>query len=520
MNLLERLLERVGETPEATAIIAPNGERVSFADLERRSAKLAALLLQRGVGRGDAVLVLVPLSTELYVTLAAVFRLGAVVMILDPAAGLAHLARCCALNPPKALVGVPLAHLLSLISPSLRRIPLRLCAKGWFPGAIPFSAANHLEGRADLEPVSPDAPALLTFTSGTSGTPKAALRSHGLLLAQLSALEILLDAQPHDVDLATLPIVALANLATGMTTAIPSVSLRRPAKLNTAPILEQIATQRITRTAASPALLERLADATLAQQLSLPGLTRIFSGGGPVFPRVLEKLARVAPNAQIISVYGSTEAEPIAHIAFDELQPGDLELMRGGRGLLVGVPVLEIELRIVPNSSGQRLTFSSRAELDAASLAPEQIGEIVVTGPHVLPGYLHGRGDEETKFRVSEQVWHRTGDAGYLDAHGRLWLSGRADARMTDARGEIYPFSVECAATEFPGVRRSALLQHRDQRVLCVEWTPGATGNESKLLERLRWAHVDAVRGIPSLPMDARHNAKVDLKRLRVLLER
>ena len=135
MNLLERLLERVAETPDATAIIAPNGERVSFADLERRSARLAALLQERGVRRGDAVLVLVPISLELYVTLAAVFRLGAVVMILDPTAGLAHIARCCALNPPKALVGVPLAHMIGLLSPSLRSIPIRLCARGWFPGA-------------------------------------------------------------------------------------------------------------------------------------------------------------------------------------------------------------------------------------------------------------------------------------------------------------------------------------------------------------------------------------------------
>lgn len=520
MNLLEQLLEHVAQTPDATAIIDQSGECISFADVEQRSARLASLLRERGVGRGDAVLVLVPISTELYVTLAAVFRLGAVVMILDPAAGLAHIARCCELNPPKALVGVPLAHLLTLVAPSLCRIPLRLCARGWFPGTTSLSAAPQLENHTVLEPVNPDAPALLTFTSGTGGAPKAALRSHGLLLAQLEALETLLGARPHDVDLATLPIVALANLATGVTTAIPAVSLRRPSTVKTAPILEQIAAQRVTRTAASPALLERLADAALMQRRTWPGLTRIFSGGGPVFPRVLEKLARVAPNARIISVYGSTEAEPIAHIAFNELQPSDLEAMRGGRGLLVGAPVPEIELRILPNRSGQTLAFSSKAELDAASLEPELIGEIVVSGPHVLPGYLHGRGDEETKFRVAGQVWHRTGDAGYLDAHGRLWLSGRADARIRDARGEIYPFSVECAATEFPDVRRCALLQHRDQRLLCVEWTRGTTRDEAALLERLRWAQVDAVRSVPSLPMDARHNAKVDLKRLRGLLER
>ena len=536
MNLLERLLNRVTATPTATAIIDRDSRAISFASLERESAQLAALIKAKGVRRGDAVLVLVPMSIELYVTLAAVLRIGAIVMILDPAAGLAHIERCCRLNPPCALVGVPVAHLLSLVSPGLRRIPIRVTAKGWFPFATPWNAKNTLEPRTvlepGLEPVGPDAPALLTFTSGTGGAPKAALRSHGLLLAQLAALETLLGARPRDVDLATLPIVALANLATGVTTAIPAVSLRRPSSVKTAPILAQMAAQHVTRTAASPALLERLADAALMQRQTLPGLTRIFSGGGPVFPRVLEKLARIAPNARIVSVYGSTEAEPIAHIAFDELQPSDLEAMRGGRGLLVGAPVPEIELRILPNTvantvpnlmpnrDAQRTQFSSKAALDAASLGPDSIGEIVVTGPHVLPGYLGGIGDEETKFRVDTQVWHRTGDAGYLDERGRLWLVGRASARIRDARGELYPFSVECAATQIPGVRRCALLQHRDQRLLCVEWTRGAARDEAALLERLEWAQVDAVRSVPSLPMDARHNAKVDLKRLRELLEK
>ncbi len=518
MNLLEGLLSQLEAHPERTAILDRDGSKMSFAELNLEGMRLAALLHARGVRAGDAVMVLVPMSVALYVTLAAVFRLGAVVMIVDPAAGLGHIQRCCRLNPPRALVGAPLAHALSLLIGALRHVPVRVTTRGWWLGAVPWAAKDHLEPHRSLEPATADTPALLTFTSGTSGTPKAAMRSHGLLLAQLAALESLLEPRENDVDLATLPVVALANLATGITTVIPDANLRQPAGINPAPIFEQIRVHRVTRTAASPALLERLADDALANGVTLPGLTRVFSGGGPVFPRVLEKLVRVAPNAELVSVYGSTEAEPIAHISFADLTPQDLQGMKSGRGLLVGAPVPEIELRVLQNRHNLPLEFSAQSDLELATLEPGATGEIVVSGAHVLPGYLHGAGDAETKFRVAGRVWHRTGDAGSLDAQGRLWLAGRAAARIADAQGEIYPFSVECAALEHPGVRRCAFLEYAGQRVLCVEWH--GADESGALLETLRWARVAEVRSVPTLPMDARHNAKVDLKKLRRLLGR
>jgi olefin beta-lactone synthetase len=518
MNLLEKLLERVKHDPDKIAIIDRDGSSISYANLERESAQLSTLLEKRGVKSGDAVMVLVPMGIPLYVTLAAVFRLGAVVMVVDPSAGLAHIERCCKLNPPRVLVGAPIAHALSLIIPSLRSVAIRITTRAWWPRASPWSAKDRLEPRPMIEPANPDTPALLTFTSGTSGIPKAAMRSHGLLLAQLAALEGLLEPQANDVDLATLPIVALTNLAAGMTTMIANANMRKPGAIHAGPVLEQIRQHNITRTAASPAFLERLADHALEHNQTLSSLTRVFSGGGPVFPRTLEKLSRVAVNAKLLSVYGSTEAEPIAHIAYHELEPDDLEAMKSGRGLLVGPPVPEIELRILKNQHDQKLEFSSQAEVERASLKPNRIGEIIVSGAHVLPGYLHGQGDSETKIWVEGRVWHRTGDAGQFDDQGRLWLAGRANARIADARGEIYPFSIECAALEFAGVSRCALVEHRGKRVLCVEWS--GTPQPERLLERLSWAQIDKVRGVSSLPMDARHNAKVDLKKLRAMLER
>ena len=152
--------------------------------------------------------------------------------------------------------------------------------------------------------------------------------------------------------------------------------------------------------------------------------------------------------------------------------------------------------------------------LTCAGIEP---GEIVVTGDHVLNGYVDGRGDEETKFEVEDKVWHRTGDAGYLDETGRLWLLGRCEAKIDDERGELYPFAVECAASHRDDVRRAAVVLIGGKRILAIE-TDMADAADS--IERsLAWANVDDVRVFNALPVDKRHNAKIDYPKLRAMIE-
>ena len=139
---------------------------------------------------------------------------------------------------------------------------------------------------------------------------------------------------------------------------------------------------------------------------------------------------------------------------------------------------------------------------------------------HVLKHYLHGAGEEETKFRVGGEIWHRTGDAGWLDAEQRLWLLGRCAARLTDSRGELYPFSVECAAVETLGVRRAAALAWRGRRTLVLELSGNLPRPDlSQLAGPLEWAGLDEIRFVPRIPVDRRHNAKVDYGALERLLD-
>jgi acyl-CoA synthetase (AMP-forming)/AMP-acid ligase II len=187
--------------------------------------------------------------------------------------------------------------------------------------------------------------------------------------------------------------------------------------------------------------------------------------------------------------------------------------------LLAGMPVETIQLRILRDQWGQPVGPYTQAEFAHAcrSGAP---GEIVVSGEHVLPGYLYGHGDEETKFRVDGVVWHRTGDAGYVDAQGRLWLLGRCQARIHDERGDLYPFAAETAVYQDPTVRRAAMVAHHGRRILALEYYQTSANCDLERLRReLAWTELDDIRVFRHIPVDKRHNAKIDYPALYRLLE-
>ncbi|ADV66814.1 AMP-binding protein [Deinococcus maricopensis] len=515
-NLAALLYALADERGPAPAIMDRRGRTLSFAGLAREARRVATVLAEGGVRAGDRALVLVPMSTDLYVTLAALWTIGAVPTVVDPSAGRAYVRRCLQRAAPRALIGIPKAHLLRLLVPEVRAVPLRFRVGGVVPGAADLRARPR--GPLVTPAVLPgEHPALVTFTSGSTGQPKVAVRTHTFLREQHRVLARHLDLRAGRTDLVTLQVVALMSLASGAAILLPDSALGRPARLDARAVLRQLARTPARMVAGSPALLDTLARAALARAAPLP-FERVYVGGGPVFPRTLEALQRAAPLAQLVSVYGSTEVEPIAHQAWADVTAEDLARTQAGGGLLAGRPVPELRVALLPPQDGP-FGYASEAALLAATCAPGEVGEIVVSGAHVLPGYLYGEGDADTKWRdpATGRVWHRTGDAGTLDGADRLWLLGRVGARVTDARGTLYPFAVEAAAMTHPRVRRAALLGAEGRRVLCVEWD-GAP--DAHLPSALAWAQLDEVRAVAQIPVDARHNAKVDYAQLRVTATR
>lgn len=523
-NLAALLHAQAAAYPDAPALLDATGRGVraySFAQLDDAVARAAALLYAHGVQPGDRVLVFHPMAADLYIALGALFRLGAAALFIDPGLGRAQIAAACARLAPQALLATPKAHLLRLTVPALRRIPLAI-ATGW---GAPWALAWRKLWRTppDAPPVmtSPETPALITLTSGSTGQPKIALRSQGFLQAQHAAIHATLGLGPGDRVVTTLPIFVLSFLTSGAAAILPAVDLRRPGRVDTPALLRQIEQHRATCLAASPALLEQIARACAAAGRTLPGITHIYSGGAPVFPDLLDAIQAAAPQARVTAVYGATEAEPMAHLERSAITSVDRERMQHGGGLLVGMPIAAVRLRILPDRWGTPLGPLDAATLDDQTLPAHRPGEIWVSGAHVLAGYWQGEGDAETKVHVGAQVWHRTGDAGYLDEAGRLWLLGRCAARVVDQFGVLYPFAVECAAHAFAEVKHAALVALGGERVLALELYQPLTATRRAALETaLAWAKLGRLLVLPRLPVDRRHNAKIDYPALRKLLER
>jgi acyl-CoA synthetase (AMP-forming)/AMP-acid ligase II len=276
--------------------------------------------------------------------------------------------------------------------------------------------------------------------------------------------------------------------------------------------------------AASPALLDQIARHCATHKLTLRHIRHVYTGGAPVFVDLMDQVAATMPNAKVQAIYGATEAEPVAALDHATIAAADRTRMASGGGLLVGAPVPSLSVRVIADRWGQPHGSYTPETWDALALK-SAVGEIVVTGPHVLTTVGPGEDATLTKITVGDQMWHRTGDAGTFDAAGQLWLLGRCAARLdrtlpdgTEER--LYPFAVESAAHTFAAVKHAALVAQAGRRVLAIElYTPQNAAWLATLESTLTWAKLDAVRILPRIPTDRRHNAKIDYPALRRLLD-
>jgi len=506
MNLVTLLEDRARDDGDRPALVEGVGRKrnsLSFAPLRDRVASSASSFIKSGLEKGDRVLFLHPVSIDLYVALLATMRIGAVPLLVDPGAGLKGLKQAMRTVRPEAWTGHGKGLLAAALLPSLwNRKRLR-------------TSGRHETVPASNPPatVEPSTPALITFTSGSTGRPKAAVRSHGFLLAQNRTLGRAIDLVPGEVDLVTLPVFALANLAHGVTSVL-AASGGEPAR-EALHVGEQLRTEGVTRCAAAPGFFAR----TIERGTDWKGCRKLFTGGGPVFPSLLDRIEKAAPSSRVCAVYGSTEAEPIAHVGLTDFGEPERDHMRSGGGLLAGHPVEEIDLAIVPGRWGEPIRPLDGIAFSSLCTPPGETGEIVVAGDHVLSGYLDGIGDEETKFRVDERVWHRTGDEGYRDEAGRLWLLGRSGAVIhRDGRPAVYPFAIETALSFHESIARSAVIGIGGEIILAVEWRKDPQPDERAQVESMGGEHgIDRILEFDHIPVDRRHRSKIlypELERL------
>lgn len=472
--------------------------------------KVRQNLIGFGIKKDIQLILLEPISSRLYILMMALWSLGATVVVFDPSATDEYIEKCLERINANYFIGCKKAMLLRFKLKSIRRIPHAHTVDAM------MSFITDIDDLFSPVELSEDSPALITFTSGRTGNPKVAVRTHGFLLKQYEVIVSTMDYQDTDMDLAVLAIFTLVNMARGITTVIPSESLSDIAKINSRVLVQQMFQTKVTRITTSPMLLKRVIDYAFAHHIVLPSMRRLNIGGGPVFPFMLNNMNAVFPNATLYLVYGSTEAEPIAEIKNEDIQGESIAKMQQGYGLIGGYVVNQIECKVIKNNYTKTIGTLTNNEFSELILEHEA-GEIVVSGGHVLGGYLNGVGDDENKFKVDNICWHRTGDMGVFDEENRLWLLGRSSATIQDARGIVYPFAVESAVYAKYQVNRCAVLQYQGKRILVVESNYETKNEIDKDKGNLK---IDQVIRLRRIPLDIRHRSKIDYGKLINLIQK
>ena len=484
MTLVSSFFTRAAQHPERIAIVEPGGARVSYGALARLICDHADAFRRAGVRAGDRILVTLKVEIPLYASLYALWSLGAVVVFPEPAMGLVGLRHAASIRIDAWLAPRPW-RVIGQLFPELRRIPRGLSPPAAVAGSRSAQAeADGLTATATAAAaVADEAPGLIFFTSGSTGKPKAIVYTHTFIRDQGRGLEPLFRPNPGEIDLVAFPLFVCECLDLGSTNVLPNWDLRKPRDADLDAILRYARAEGVTRLLLQPALCERLVDKPIA-----PSVRSVLTGGGPVYPDLLRRLADRVP--EVYSIYGSTEAEPIAHITAAEITPADWDAMNSGSGILTGRPVEQVRVRIVDD-------------------------EIQVTGPNVNKGYLDPAQNATTKQTDGEGVvWHRTGDAGRIDADGRLWLLGRLEGRV----GALFPFGVEAVARRWPNVKSAALCASPAGRPVLA--LTGAAASLDDWRRRARDLGIDDVILLDDMPLDRRHASKIEYVKLRQLLNK
>lgn len=539
------LLDAVAaERPFQRASVVPrvlDGRRVyetqRFGQLIARIDALAHGFREVGFRVGDRVCMFVKPGLDFPAAVFALFKAGCVPVFIDPGMGRDAVLRCVARTRPRGLVAIPPLHVAkTLFRTPFSTVELSVTAggtTGWWGGHTldELAALGAPEGPCAPYAFDPDEEAALLFTSGSTGPAKAAVYTHRIYTSQTRFIQQMYNIEPGEIDVPGLAVFGLFSLAMGMTVVWPEIDASKPGALDPGALVDLIDDTGATTAFGGIAIWRPVLRYCQEHNRKLLSLRRILSAGTAI-PLWMHQGFRdvLAPGVMIHTPYGATESLPVASIASDEVLAETAARTAAGEGTCVGRTVPEVKVAILPIVDGPMPEWR-----DDLPLPVGQVGEIAVSGPVVTSRY---DGDEAANqaAKVWDRraqtpiVWHRIGDAGRLDAQGRLWFMGRKAHRVESATGVLYSNPVEEVAVLHPAVARAALLgvgaRGSAEPVLAVEPKPGEGGRvkstdihaaakviaaelRASLNDKGFAAPIQRVLFHPRFPVDVRHNAKI-----------
>ena len=527
-----------------------SGKQYTYRELDDASNIIAIGLQKAGIGKGVRTVLMVTPSLDFFALVFALFKVGAVMIAVDPGIGTKQLGKCITEAEPEAFIGIKKAHLARrLFAWARKTIKTNIIIDpGFFPGIfygqnikslkeikqlgansdenVPQNIVNHTQA---------DDIAAILFTSGSTGTPKGVIYTHENFNAQVLTLKKLYNIQAGEIDLSTFPLFALFGPAMSMTSIVPDMDFTRPGDVDPEIIFSAIEKYQITTMFGSPALLNRVGRYGEQQNKKLPGLKRVLSAGAPVPASVMKRFADMLnDDAQVFTPYGATESLPVSSIGSNEVLQSTCQKTDEGKGVCVGFPVDNIDLKII-----RIINEPISAWRDELILDHHVIGEITVKGPQVTSEY-YARQHATDLAKIIDPAggfYHRMGDVGYLDEKGRLWFCGRLTHRVVAENETLFTIPCEGIFNTHPKVFRTALVGahnpgNNDRQIIpaiCVELEQEFKNDDQKIITAelleigARFEQTKSIQHVlfhPAFPVDIRHNAKIGREKLAVWAEK
>ncbi|WP_396641060.1 long-chain fatty acid--CoA ligase [Microbacterium sp.] len=445
------------KSPDKVALIHGEGETLTYRELADDADRVSALLWHRGIRKGDAVAYLGENSPDFLRVLFGAAQLGAIFVPLNTRLAAPELAYMLADSGARLVVHDP--EFGERLAPGIGEAKVAHViptAEGdaSHPG-LSTLMRQSAGGHADVTVVLDD-PAVIIYTSGTTGKPKGALLSNGNLTWVSLNCIVDYDVVSNDVNLLISPLFHVASLGMG---ALPVLmkggTIVLEKGFDAGRVLSLIQKHSVSMLSGVPTTYQLLADHPDWATTDLSTLAKLTCGGSAVPTRVLN--AYEERGLSFSQGYGMTETSPGA----TSLSPAMTREKQGS----VGLPHFFTDVRI--------------ADENGAMVPRGTVGEIEISGPNVFLGY-HGN-PEATAEAFTSDGWFRSGDLGYLDADGYLYIADRLKDMIISGGENIYPAEVENLISDLPGVSGVAVIGVPDERWGEVPWAVVTMHDEAEL---------------------------------------
>lgn len=440
---------------EPAFVDGSTGRKLTIEAFTTQVDGVAASLAGRGVEPGDVFAIYAPNVPEYAVAFHGVTSTGGVITPINPRSTTEEVTRQLRETAARHLLTVP-ALLDTAIEAAEGTTIEEVFVLGDAPSGTPFSALVESDDPVPAVDVDPEDPAVIPYSSGTTGLPKGVELSHRNLVANVAQLSAVSPAEftAEDVTIGVLPFYHIYGMTVIMNQALKAgTTVVTVPAFDLEPFLETLATTGVTTAYLVPPIILALANAPVVEEYDLSALEVITSGAAPLSTDIAKACADRL-GCLVKQGYGLTEASPVTH-----LTPRDPDRVHRGA---VGPALPNTECRIVDVETRE-------------PLGPGEAGEVLVRGPQIMRGY-HGRpaataeafedkvmqaGDEKTG---SKDRWLRTGDLGVLDAEGYLTVVDRVKELIKYKGQQVAPAELEKRLLDQPAITDAAVVPKPDER--------------------------------------------------------